>query len=184
MFENVVEPDFIATAALIMVPAYLANSMALVTGDGSPLDKGKQFFDGRRILGDGKTVRGTVGGIALGTLGGIITVLILEFIYFQGEMLIPYFTMVFIVACGTLLGDIITAFAKRRVGLPRGASAPVVDQLSFILMALLLAYIFNLHFSLVELTVELLIILVIATPFIHLLANFIGYKMGKKSVPW
>jgi len=184
MFENVVEPEFIVTAALIMVPAYLANGMALVTGGGLPLDRGKVFSDGRRLLGDGKTVSGTVGGIVLGTLGGIITVLILNLIYFQGEMIIPYFAMVFIVACGALLGDIITAFGKRRRGFQRGAPVPVVDQLGFILMALLLAYIFNLYLPLVVLTVELLIILVIVTPFIHLLANYIGYKIGRKNVPW
>jgi CDP-2,3-bis-(O-geranylgeranyl)-sn-glycerol synthase len=148
------------------------------------LDKGRAFPDGNRILGDGKTVNGTAGGIALGTLGGIITVLILKFVYFQGDPLIPYYAMVLTVACGALAGDIVTAFCKRRVGLARGASAPVVDQLGFILVAFLFAYIFNLYFSLVQLTVELLIILVIVTPFIHLLANFIGYKIGRKSVPW
>lgn len=184
MFENVLEPWFIYTAALIMVPSYLANGMALATGGKYSLDRGKLFLDGRRILGDGKTVSGTVGGIILGTLGGIVTVLICEIVFFASDALLPYFALVFVVACGAILGDIVMSFCKRRIGMSQGRPFPLVDQLGFILMAYLLAYAFNIYVPLIVLTVELLIILVIVTPFIHLLANYIGYKIGKKSVPW
>ena len=51
----------------IMMPAYLANTIAVVTGGRFPIDQGKKLGDGNRILGDGKTWSGLLGG----TLGGI-----------------------------------------------------------------------------------------------------------------
>ena len=40
---------------LIMSPAYLANTIAVLTGGKYPIDQGKLHSDGNRILGDGKT---------------------------------------------------------------------------------------------------------------------------------
>jgi len=51
----------------IMGPAYIANSVAVLTGGKYPIDQGKTLSDGNRILGDGKTWSGLLGG----TLGGI-----------------------------------------------------------------------------------------------------------------
>ena len=51
----------------IMMPAYLANTIAVLTGGRYPIDQGKFHNDGNRILGDGKTWSGLIGG----TLGGV-----------------------------------------------------------------------------------------------------------------
>ena len=37
----------------IMMPAYLANTVAVLTGGKYPIDQGKNYNDGNRILGDG-----------------------------------------------------------------------------------------------------------------------------------
>ena len=50
------------------MPAYLANTIAVLTGGKYPIDQGKTLTDGNRILGDGKTWSGLVGG----TLGGVV----------------------------------------------------------------------------------------------------------------
>ena len=52
----------------IMMPAYLANTIAVITGGRFPIDQGSKLDDGNRILGDGKTWSGLIGG----TIGGII----------------------------------------------------------------------------------------------------------------
>ena len=65
---------FFATVVLamwLMVPAYIANPMAVVFGGGKPLDMGMKWLDGQRILGDGKTIKGLVGGTACGIVAGI-----------------------------------------------------------------------------------------------------------------
>ena len=57
-----------------MGPAYIANSVAVLTGGRFPIDQGKTLSDGNRILGDGKTWSGLIGG----TVGGIIFGIILN----------------------------------------------------------------------------------------------------------
>src|SRR2546427_13302198 len=47
-----------------LLPAYVANPMAVVSGGGTPMDFGRTLRDGRRLLGDGKTWRGFAGGRA------------------------------------------------------------------------------------------------------------------------
>ncbi len=45
-------------AMWLMLPAYIANPTAALFGGGMPIDFGKKYHDGQRILGDGKTFRG------------------------------------------------------------------------------------------------------------------------------
>ena len=54
----------------LMLPAYIPNNCASLFGGGTPLDMGRTFKDGRRILGDGKTFRGTIAGTICGIAGG------------------------------------------------------------------------------------------------------------------
>ncbi len=57
--------DWLATlifSVLFIVPAYFSNAGMVIVGGGKPLDKGKLWRDGRRILGDHKTVSGLVKG--------------------------------------------------------------------------------------------------------------------------
>ena len=50
------------SAFWIMLPAYLPNPVAAIFGGGTPIDLGKNFSDGKRVLGDGKTYRGLIFG--------------------------------------------------------------------------------------------------------------------------
>ena len=61
-----------AYAIYFMLPAYLANVTALAFGGGKPLDFNHEFRDGRRILGNGVTWRGTIIGTIIGTTIGLI----------------------------------------------------------------------------------------------------------------
>src|SRR2546428_6457471 len=45
-----------------LLPAYVANPMAVVFRGGTPLDLGRSVRGGRRVLGDGQTWRGVWGG--------------------------------------------------------------------------------------------------------------------------
>ncbi len=51
---------------LLFVPAYISNASMVITGGGRPIDGGKLFRDGRRILGDHKTVKGLKGPLYIG----------------------------------------------------------------------------------------------------------------------
>jgi len=163
--------DIIASAIWFILPAYFANAAPVVLGGGPPLDMGKKFLDGRRILGDGKTARGFVGGLIVGTIVGLL----------QGVARAPlreYLLLGFLLALGALLGDLASSFIKRRLGIERGRAAPGLDQLSFVVAALILA-------SPVKVPPwQVIAVILIITPPIHLATNFIGYKLGLKSRPY
>ena len=72
-FEELSLLNTIFIVLWIMGPAYIANSVAVLTGGKYPIDQGKTLSDGNRILGDGKTWSGLLGG----TLGGVVFGLLL-----------------------------------------------------------------------------------------------------------
>jgi CDP-2,3-bis-(O-geranylgeranyl)-sn-glycerol synthase len=163
--------EIIGSALWFILPAYFANATPVVLGGGPPLDGGKKFIDGRRIFGDGKTVRGFVAGLAAGTIIGMI----------QGIAKGPlshYLSLGFLLALGALLGDLMGSFIKRRLGIERGGALPGLDQLGFVIIALLLA-------SPVEVpSWQVIVAIFLITPALHLATNFIAYKLGLKSRPY
>ena len=66
--------DFFELLFLVL-PAYASNSIPVVLGGGTKIDLGKNFFDGKRVFGDSKTIRGFISGVAAGTLVGVILAL-------------------------------------------------------------------------------------------------------------
>ena len=69
---------------LFLAPMYFANSSAMLLGGKTPIDLGKNFFDGKPIFGKGKTFRGFFFGIAMGTIAA-----------FSLSLIFPIETMVF-----------------------------------------------------------------------------------------
>jgi CDP-2,3-bis-(O-geranylgeranyl)-sn-glycerol synthase len=158
-----------------VLPAYFANASPVLVGGGRPIDGGRTWRDGRRIFGDGKTWRGFIGGVSIGTLVGILQYFLTP--WFYGDIKTAVL-LSFLLSLGALLGDLIGSFFKRRANLPRGAPAIGLDQLGFLIAALALAY------PVKTLDSGQIIFLLLVSPFIHWGANFFAYKMGWKSVPW
>ncbi len=159
----------------LFAPAYFANSSALIFGGGKPLDFGRYFIDGRRILGDGVTIRGT----ALGTLAGFVLGIIFYYI-FDNPLLnnVNIYLLAFLLSFGALLGDAVGSFIKRRLKIERGKPAPLLDQLDFVFGAIFLSsFIYNY-------TTKIILTLIVITPVLHLTANVIGYLLKLKDVPW
>lgn len=177
----------------IMMPAYLANTIAVVTGGRFPIDQGKKMGDGNRILGDGKTwsglLGGTLGGIAIGYLqlnfgnSSIEGITGINNETFWGD---TPFLIFFLLAFGALFGDLTASFFKRRQNLNRGDKYPLLDMYDFIVMSLLLTFILGggwLQTWIFDGTVPLFTLL-IATPILHRGVNIIGFKIGLKNEPW
>jgi len=158
----------VAHALLFIFPAYCANAAPVIFGGGFPIDGGRTFLDGRPIFGSHKTLRGFFSGLVVGTLVGFV-----EGALFQYNVLLG-----FALSMGALVGDLVGSFLKRRLNLPPGSTLPVVDQLGFILGALL----FSLPVS--PPTFPIVLIIMIITPPIHLLTNFLAYLLGVKKRLW
>jgi CDP-2,3-bis-(O-geranylgeranyl)-sn-glycerol synthase len=160
--------ELIADSLIFIFPAYSANAVPVVFGGGAPLDLGRTLWDGRPVFGSHKTIRGFFAGLAVGTLVGL------------GECLVftDYSPLLgFVLSLGALIGDLGGAFIKRRLGIAPGASLPVVDQVDFVLAALL----FSLPVSRPTLTMAF-VVLVLTVP-AHLLTNLLAYLVGLKRRP-
>ena len=155
---------------IYVIPAMVANGAPVVMHGPPPIDFGRRFVDGKRVFGDGKTWGGLLGGLTAGTLISSLEAA------FVGPMIIPYGALS---SLGALVGDLVGSFVKRRIGLERGAQAPVLDQLGFYVFALLFLYAKGVRFPLLD---ELLWAAVIYG--LHRGTNWAAYRLGLKSVPW
>lgn len=162
----------IADAVKFIFPAYCANALPVILGGGTPLDFGKLCWDGKPVFGANKTFRGFFAGLTVGTLVGFAESLLFSYDPAWG------LTFGFVLSLGALFGDLAESFVKRRLNLPPGASLPVADQLDFVLGALF----FSLFIYPPTPVVALIVILI--TPPIHLLTNWIAYLLGAKKEPW
>ncbi len=158
---------------IFIFPAYVANALPVIFGRGSrtPLDFNKKFM-GKRILGDHKTVRGTLSGLIGGILIGY-----LESLLGFGFML-PISVLMTI---GALFGDVLGSFIKRRLNLKSGHSVPIMDQYGFFIFGLLFAL--PISFNYLPTWYGLLLIAVLTGVF-HVISNIIAHRLKLKDVPW
>jgi len=170
----------IIKALWLMLPAYIANPTAVLFGGGKPIDFGKNFLDGRRILGDGKTFRGLFGGAACGIIVGMLQRLGSP----DGIFVLPSISAVIALSFGALLGDIVKSFFKRRLGFERGEKLPLIDQLDFVAGAWVLTYIFDPQWFAENFTFWVIITVLILTPVLHRATNILGYHIRVKKEPW
>ncbi|CCC82304.1 CDP-2,3-bis-(O-geranylgeranyl)-sn-glycerol synthase [Thermoproteus tenax] len=163
--------DQLIFALVLIWPSYVANGLAVLAAlipRRHPVDFGK-MWRGRRILGDGKTFEGLLIGTLFGsTLGWLPNLLV--------HMLTPLDA--FMLAVSALVGDILGAFIKRRLCLPRGYPAFPLDQLDFLLMSLLVYSLYK------DISILTIILSIIITPIIHRLTNILAYIAKLKKEPW
>jgi CDP-2,3-bis-(O-geranylgeranyl)-sn-glycerol synthase len=175
----------------LTLPAYMANPSAVLFKGKRPMDFGRKFKDGTRVLGDGKTWKGFLGGAFSGFLIGLIQIGIAyqfdENAWGFGK-LPNAILIVILLSFGAVLGDVIGSFIKRRLGRSRGEKTLGLDQYDFLIGAWLLILIFQLPWFLDHFImgwhILALITVIILTPLLHRGVNILGYRLGKKDVPW
>ena len=176
----------VAVAVWAMLPAYVPNNAAVLAGGGRPIDAGRTLGDSR-LLGDGKTWRGTAVGTVVGAALAVgLNALRPTAVDALGVSALPEFptAATLTLAFGAMLGDITASFLKRRTGRQRGAAFPVVDQLDFVVVALALTAAAAPAWFGETFTVPVLVAVVVLTPALHLLTNGIAYALGLKDEPW
>ncbi|MGB9631348.1 MAG: CDP-2,3-bis-(O-geranylgeranyl)-sn-glycerol synthase [Candidatus Methanodesulfokora sp.] len=142
-----------------ILPAYFANMAPVVFGGGSPIDKGRNWIDGKRILGDHKTFRGLISGIVVGSVIGLI-----QLRPIQGVLL----------STGAMTGDLVGSFIKRRLDIPPGGNAILLDHEGFLVFSILFCFWYD------PLSAEQIIFLIIITPILYEMTNFIARKLNLK----
>ncbi len=161
--------QLIIEALKFIFPAYCANAIPVLAGGGLSMDFGKTLPDGRPVFGRNKTFRGFLAGLVIGTVAGLAESYLFHYAISFG----------FLVSLGALMGDLTGAFVKRRLSIPPGGLLPVVDQIDFIIGAILFSLLLPMPRSW-----ELYVAALIITPPVHLLTNYAAYKLKLKTNPW
>ena len=120
--------DLLLSLRLLIVLG-AANWAPIVAGNllgtrwNAPLDAGRRFFDGRPWLGPSKTFRGVVAALAAAALSAAL----LGFSPAMGAWLGAF----------SMLGDALSSFIKRRLGIAPSGRATGLDQIPEALLPLL-----------------------------------------------
>ncbi|MFC4988544.1 MULTISPECIES: CDP-2,3-bis-(O-geranylgeranyl)-sn-glycerol synthase [Saliphagus] len=177
--------ETIAVAVWAMLPAYVPNNAAVLAGGGRPIDGGRTW-GGRRILGDGKSWRGTAVGTAAGALLAVALNAVAGDVGAALGADLPTFPPAVILALpfGAMLGDVLASFLKRRTGRERGAAFPGLDQLDFVVVSLLLAFLAAPDWFVETFTLPVLAVILVITPLLHVSTNAVAYRLGLKDEPW
>jgi len=145
------------------IPAYYAPLCAPVSRlmkKPHPIDRGIMFRD-KRLLGDGKTIEGT--------LVGIFAAVIVGYILLNDWLLGLTFGI------GAMLGDILNSFIKRQIGLKRGEHFLFFDELNFLFFPVLYAYFF------LTITIVDIIVLVMFALALHFIFDRIALSLNVKN---
>ena len=195
--------SFIIESFWLIIPAYIANASALLIGGKTPIDFGKTWKDGKRILGDGKTWNGLISGGFIGVTSGFALATAAPYInsiFVENDLEIISITnfngfpfmipLIASITYGALLGDIFESFFKRRRGIIRGKDWIPFDQIDFILGVLCFSFLMSglLHITglmssnwfIETISMYHIFFLLVVTPFIHLFANFVHRKLISK----
>lgn len=170
-------------ALFILFPAYAANVFPPLAQGKHPIDFGRRLKDGQRIFGDGKTIEGFSFGVFMGTLIGVLEAYLYPGLNAYANTFgvsLPYMSLFigFMIALGAMLGDLGGSFIKRRLRMHRGADAPLLDQLNFIIGSLVFAYWFT------QITPWMILIMIIITPVLHRTVCILGHLLKIKREPW
>lgn len=163
---------------LFILPAYFANAVPVVLGGGTYLDFGRSLSDGERVFGNGKTIRGVIAGVAAGIIISAILAYSYQSIFYDSAKM--QFFGGAALAVGTMVGDALGSFIKRRMKVQPGKPF-ILDQLSFLIIALVFVY----PFAKPEVYAPFgVIFLFVFTYLMHAGTNFLANKLGLKKVPW
>lgn len=167
---------------VLFIPAYVANGAPVLLGGGCPVDLGKRFIDGRKLLGNSKTVRGLIAGIITGFAAGAVLGVWHTHLFLFNDR-ICYALAGLLEGVGAMVGDMTGSFIKRRLNLKEGDPAPIMDELGFLIMATV--FLFPI-LSQLTFTIEVIhyFLVLIITYVLHKSTNFLANRIGLKKVPW
>jgi CDP-2,3-bis-(O-geranylgeranyl)-sn-glycerol synthase len=130
----------------------------------SAIDCGFRLPDNKPVLGSSKTWRGVIGAIVFTSIGAVLL-----------GYSVPIGTQIAIYA---VLGDVLSSFIKRRLGMAPSSMAPLLDQVpESLLPALMLMDTFEMDY-------QSILILVCVFILIELLLSLIFFRLGIRNRPY
>ncbi len=157
------------TSIIIVLPAMVANSTALILGGSGPLIS-------ERYFGKNKTIRGYISAV----FGAMLTSLFLYELTRHGILALPlngpavYIIIGFLQGNGAMFGDLLGSYIKRRNKILEGEELKIIDQIGFIVFAI----IFTIPIYVFEM-LDIVIILLL-TYGLHKTTNLLAYNLHMK----
>ncbi|MGC8975069.1 MAG: CDP-2,3-bis-(O-geranylgeranyl)-sn-glycerol synthase [Thermoprotei archaeon] len=175
--------EYLLRVVLLYLPAMTANAVPLICRkyvfkNPHPIDFKINFYDGKRLLGDNKSIEGFVSGVVAGALVGLV------YGYYMRSQLREWIIYGLLSGTGAMSGDLINSFIKRRLGMKPGQPFIPLDQISFIVGATLF-----IKLSGVDLAVNQVLSLsdflsgLLLAGILHPLTNYVAYLAGIKETP-
>jgi len=169
---------FVLKCIYLMLPGGFAN-MAPVLFRGlfktkpMPVDMGIKLW-GKPLFGSHKSYRGFFLGIASSILVAYLQTALYGFGFFKSISFIDYSQQSFVIlgllmGFGTLFGDLVKSFFKRRLNIAPGARFFPWDQIDWMAGLILFTYLVY------PLSLEMIITLFVLAILLHILTKHIGY---------
>jgi len=172
--------ELVVSSLYFILPVYFANMCpVLFAKAGFPL--GVPVSE--RWFGKNKTWRGLYAGF----FGALLIIALQRYLQniglFDSYRIIDYmevnlFLYSFLFGVGSVMGDLIESFFKRRLKIAPGRPFFPFDQIDFVLGA----YIFLLPVYILD--GRVLVVLLLITPLLHFLTNVIAYFVGLQKEWW
>jgi CDP-2,3-bis-(O-geranylgeranyl)-sn-glycerol synthase len=141
----------------------------------TPVDFGRTYKK-KPLFGSHKTWRGIVTASLMGILVFYLQKELFRFPFFYDLSLIDYdhFPLLhgFLLGFGAIMGDLVKSFFKRRRNIPPGKPWWGYDQVDFVIGG------FGFSFFLYVPDVIVFVVLLIVSPLLHVLFNYLGYRLG------
>ncbi len=148
----------LANAAPVILAVLLKDRLAV------PVDFGRKLPDHRPVFGESKTWRGIAGAIIVTAAGATA---------FGYDAAVGAH-----VALYALIGDLLSSFIKRRLGMASSSMAPLLDQVPESLFpAVMMMHVFSLE-------VQSILVLVCLFIVLELLLSWIFFKLGIRKRPY
>jgi CDP-2,3-bis-(O-geranylgeranyl)-sn-glycerol synthase len=167
------------------LPAYFANMSPNLLKKINPLKTPVDFnkkFRGKLIFGHHKTWGGLIIASLIGVLTFYLQTLLYQYSFFQKYSLINYteysLWLGFLLGFGAIFGDLIKSFFKRRYNRKPGQPWVPFDQLDFVIGAFLFSFILYIPPAFT------IVVVIIASPILHIITNRLGYYLKINKSKW
>jgi CDP-2,3-bis-(O-geranylgeranyl)-sn-glycerol synthase len=165
-------------------PPLIANGTKIFPRLAVPIDGGKQF-KGAPLFGTHKTWRGLICELIVGTGYYQIFFIVHKFfnlnlyqtIGFNPYVLNPLLFGL-LLSIGTILGDLLFAFIKRRIRIKPGHAFIPFDQTNYVIGCFIILQ------PLYNFEIKFWIVLFVLTFFIHIIFNRVGYNLKLHKAKW
>lgn len=211
MAESLIQ--VILDSTILVLPLWFGNAAPTILGGGAPIDGGKYWRDGKRILGDGKTIRGFwagtfIGGLIGGIIAGLFSFVFPDPIVLSEDLILRLFYQEFLesgiifrflssinlrgICSNSLILGVLTGGLMAFGGLIGDLTGSFIKRRSgierghpFIFLDQLGFLVLGMLFvyPLIPWPIEFLIVQVPITFVVHIVANLFGYFTGIQDEP-